>query len=57
MISMAKFYDDTDPAPLVLPAYLLVVPGGAWAYDTINDCREAMAQFRANGLPFKAMMR
>ena len=52
---MAKFYADGDYAPTVLPKFLLIVAGGAWAYDDIADFREAKLQFTANRVSFKAV--
>lgn len=57
----AKFYGPEDPAPAVLPPFLVIVhggdtvPTGAWAYNTADEAKECARQLRANGVSVKIL--
>lgn len=46
---MATFYRHTDPAPAVLPPYIVETVRGGWGFDTLAAAQEFQRQMRANG--------
>ena len=54
-MSTATFYGPTDPAPDMLPPFMVVVDRGAWGCTTKEQAKELAAQLRANGRAAKIL--
>lgn len=47
-MSNAVFYGPEDPAPAILPPWVVVTDNGGWACQSLDQALEVQAQLRAN---------
>jgi hypothetical protein len=50
-----KFYRDSDPAPEILPRFVVVTAKGGWAAVDADDALRLQAQLAASGIDSKIM--
>jgi len=50
-----KFYRDSDPAPAILPRFVVVTASGGWAAVDADDALLLKAELAASGIDSKIM--